>query len=80
MSAEIAKRTPSTMVAPNSVFSRPRRVWKPDEKLSAPKAPPSEAPVRCRITAIIMSTDSAICTYGRIPWRKTIAKSLSQAF
>jgi len=72
MSAERAKRMPRAMVAWKSVRSSPRRVWKPDEKLSAPKAPPKLEPVRCKSTAMMSRAESAICTYGSIPWRKTI--------
>ena len=72
MSADMANRIPRIIVAQNNVFSNPRLVWKPELKLSAPKAPPSDAPVRCKRMAIISSTESTICTNGREYWRKAI--------
>ncbi len=41
--------------------SNPRRVWKPDEKLSAPNAPPIEAPVRCKSIAATRMAERPIC-------------------
>lgn len=71
-SAEAANKTPSTIVEVKRVFSNPRRVWKPDEKLSAPNAPPNDAPVRCKITLTMMSIESTICTYGSACWRRSM--------
>ena len=50
----------------------PRRVWKPDEKLSAPKAPPKEAPVRCKRMQAISRIESPICTNGSTVGRKAM--------
>ena len=72
MSADRAKRIPRTIVAVKSVFSNPRRVWKPELKLSAPNAPPKDAPVLCIKIVTIRSAESAICTYGSTPWRNPI--------
>ena len=71
-SAESVKSTPSTIVALKSVFSSPRRVWKPELKLSAPNAPPKDAPVRCSKTDAIKRIARMICTYGSAVWRRPI--------
>ena len=68
---------PRIMVAKKSVFSNPLRVWNPELKLSAPKAPPKDAPVCCKRIVMIRSTDSAICTYGKILWRATMCRKLT---
>ena len=61
------------MVARKRVFSNPLRVWKPELKLSAPKAPPKDAPVRCNSTQTMRSTERTICTYG-----STVASSMGK--
>lgn len=71
--ADSANSIPKTIVVWKSVFSSPRRVWNPVEKLSAPNAPPKLAPVRCNKTAIISNAESTICAYGKIACRVDIA-------
>ena len=70
--ADSTKRMLRAMVARKRFFSNPRRVWKPELKLSTPKAPPKDAPVRCSKIAPINRTASPICTKGNTPWRRTI--------
>lgn len=66
MSADTAKRMAMTMVAVNRPFSRPRRVWNAELKLSdPPKAPPTCAPVFWSNIAATSTTERIICTYGR---------------
>src|SRR3989344_44179 len=78
-SAESAKRIPSAMVTWKSVRSKPRRVWKPDEKLPAPNAPPIDAPVRCKRIAAMRRSERTIWIYGSICWSKTILGTLARA-
>jgi hypothetical protein len=59
-------------------FERGGKALKPDEKLSAPNAPPSDAPVRCKMTATMMSADNAICTYGSPCWRRSMWRNPSK--
>ena len=58
--AEMAKATARTMVALKVNFSKPRRVWKPELKLS-PKAPPNPAAVRCNKMPTDKSTAKVTC-------------------
>lgn len=53
--ADRAKAIESAIVALKVNFSKPRRVWKPELKLS-PKAPPSPAAVCCSKTPTVRST------------------------
>ena len=62
MMADTAKRIPITIVVVKRVFSKPRRVWKAELKLSLPpNAPPIAAPVCCRRITAISTIASTIC-------------------
>ena len=63
--AESAKRIAITIVTIKRVFSKPRRVWKAELKLSLPpNAPPMAAPVCCSKIAATRMIASTICIYG----------------
>jgi len=63
--ADKAKSIPKVIDILKSIFSEPRRVWKPELKLSpAPKAPPIPVPVCWRRIVMMRRMESPICING----------------
>lgn len=73
---ESTKSIARTMVALKINFSAPRRWLKVELKLSAPKAPPKEAPLCCKRMPAMSRRDSAICRYGSPAVSNSISESI----